>query len=123
MNQILKDENYISIYEILKSLLEITKEKCIYIISSKECPKDLWSLLDSVLYAVSHLEINELILFKDKMKKLYGEQYVIKAENNTDKLINEKLVELLMPNNFSEEIINSRIKLLIQQKQNNEEKT
>jgi hypothetical protein len=117
MNQMLIDGNNWTAYELLKTILEIISEKCSYIVSSNECPEDLRGPLDSVLYAATRVEINELILFKDKIKKIYGEQYVQKAENNKDKLVNEKLVEFLMPAVFSEEIINIRINLLIKEKE------
>ena len=117
MNQMLIDGNNWTAYELLKTILEIISEKCSYIVSSNECPEDLRGPLDSVLYAATRVEINELILFKDKIKKIYGEQYVQKAENNTDKLVNEKLAEFLIPVVFSEEIINTRINLLIREKE------
>ena len=113
MENIFKNENYIKIYNILESTLEIIKENCNSIITNTECPAELRASLDTILYPATRLEINELIEFREKIKNIYGTPYVTRVDNNIDKLVNKNLVELLElleSEVFSDEIISERLK-------------
>ena len=112
MENILKDENEIAIYESLKPFLEILKEKTIFIISNDQCPSEIKNILDTVLYASIRVEIDELKSFREEMIKKYGNEFVTKAEKNMDKSVNEDLVEKLQPKIFKEELIKLRLKQL-----------
>ena len=110
MDNLLKAEDMIVAYEILLPILEIVSEKCIYIVSNTECPAELRAPLDSIIYAASRAEIDELVKFKDKILQHYGAAYISKAENNTDKLVNENLAAKLRVTIFNEAVINIRLK-------------
>ena len=116
MNNILKDEDYISACEILDPIFEIVKERCIYIISNNECPAELRAHLDTLLYAATRLEIESLTQFREKIIQKYGIAYVTKADNNADKLVNQNLVEKLQVSVYSQEMINIRLRQLGKQK-------
>ena len=116
MNNILKDEDYISACEILDPIFEIVKERCIYIISNNECPAELRAHLDTLLYAATRLEIESLTQFREKIIQKYGIAYVTKADNNADKLVDQNLVEKLQVSVYSQEMINIRLRQLGKQK-------
>ena len=115
---LIKDENYVAVYDILDPIFELIKTKCNYIISTTECPEDLRNYLDSLLYATIRLDIDELMIFKEKIIKIYGSDYVEIALNNKDKKVNNDLVEKLKITTFSEEVIKERQNQLKSENQN-----
>ena len=116
MNNILKDENDIEIYDLLKPFLEKLMERCTLIVSNTECPPEIKSILDTVLFASTRVEIDELKTFEEKIIKKYGSDYVTNAEKNTDNSVNEDLFEILQPKIYKEEFIDLRLKLLCKEK-------
>ena len=116
MDNLLKDEDYITACDILNPILEILKERYNYITSNKECPADLRAPLDTVIYSATRMEIEELIQFKEKITQHYGTAYVTKAENNVDKLVNKDLVEKLQATCFSQQLIKIKMQQLCKEK-------
>ena len=57
MENIFKNENYIKIYNILESTLEIIKENCNSIITNTGCPAELRASLDTILYPATQLKL------------------------------------------------------------------
>ena len=110
MDSILRNDDFIAAYDILIPLIEILKEKCTYIVSNDECPAEIRPQLDTVLYAARRIEIEEYMKFKDKIQLKYGEAYIIKADNNSDKLVNENLVEKLGVKIYKEEVKKMRLR-------------
>ena len=119
MDNLLKAEDMIAAYDILLPILEIISEKCIYIISNNDCPAELRAPLDSIIYAASRSEIEELMKFKEKILQKYGAAYISKAENNTDKLVNENLVAKLRVTIFDEHVVKIRLRQLCMKKKVN----
>ena len=119
MNNLLKDEDLITICDILNPIFEIIKEKCPYIISSSECPADLRAPLDTVLYAATRMEVDGFMQFREKIIQKYGIAYVEKAGNNEDKFVNQNVVEKLKVTPFTPEMIKIRIKQLCKEKKLN----
>ena len=95
MKELIRQEDYIEVCDILNPYLEILSERVIYIFTSTECPKDLRALLDSIIYASIRFEVEELLKLRDLILKKYGIFYIKDAENNTDHLVNVSLVEKL----------------------------
>jgi len=116
MDGILRNDDFIAAYDILIPLTEILKEKCTYIVSTDECPADIRPQLDTVLYAARRIEIEEYMRFKEKIQLKYGEAYIIKADNNSDKLVNENLVDKLGVKIYKDEV--KKIKLKYMAKEN-----
>ena len=116
MDNLCKFEDLVTAYDIIHPILEIIKEKCTYIISYSECPAELRAPLDSIIYAANKLEIQELMLFKEKILQKYGSSYISKAENNMDKLVNENLVAKLRVTVFNDQIIKIKLKQLCMKK-------
>ena len=116
MDSLIREEDYITSYDILGPLLEILKERVTYIISSNECPPDLRAQLDSVIYASTRLEFEELYKLRDLIMRKYGSAYVQKAENNVDQLVNVNLVEKLKIKPASDAFLIIRLKQLCKDK-------
>ena len=112
MESYIRDEDYITVCDIVGPYLEILEERFIYIDSSTECPADLRKQLDGVIYAASHLEIEDFVKLKDIIKRKYGLNYITKAENNVDKFIDEFLVEKLQVKIVSESSLMMRLRQL-----------
>ena len=112
MQNLMKDEDLLTVYDILNPLFEIIKEKTIYIISSNECPPDLRAPLDTVIYAATRLEVEELSKFREKIIQKYGSAYIAKADNNADKLVNQNLAAKLGVTVFPTQMVNIRIQQL-----------
>ena len=116
MDSLIREEDYITTYDILGPLLEILKERVTYIITSNECPPDLRAQLDSVIYASNRLEFEELLKLRDLIMRKYGSAYIQKAENNVDRLVNVNLVEKLKIKPASDAFLIIRLKQLCKEK-------
>ena len=109
MESYLKDENYISALLILKNIFDNIKVKSALMVSSKECPVSLRPPLDSIIYASTRLKLEELNDLIDKIKQMYGENYINKAKNNEDEIVNQILVTKLNGGNISKETVKERL--------------
>ena len=116
MDSLIREEDLITSYDILTPLLEILKERVTYIISSIECPSDLRAQLDSVIYASTRMDFEELLKLRDLIGKKYGTDYIQKADNNADKLVNINLVEKLKIKPASDGFLLIRLKQLCKEK-------
>ena len=116
MDGILRNDDFIAAYDILIPLTEILKEKCTYLVSNDECPAELRAQLDTIIYAARRIEIEEYMRFKEKIQLKYGEAYIMKADNNSDKLVNANLVEKLGVNIYKDEVKKIRLKYLAREK-------
>ena len=110
LNDLLLDENYISVIDILDDCFETIKDKCISMALNKECPDDLKSPLYNLLYASTKLNIEELKTFKNKITYNYGSDYL-----NKDDLVNKDLIEKLNTTSFPNEVMKERINDLIEE--------
>ena len=118
MDSIIREEDMITVYDILTPLCEILKERVTYIISSTECPPDLRAQLDSVLYASTRVEISEFQVLRDLILRKYGQNYIAKADANVDKLVNVNLEEKLRVKSASDVLLVIRLKQLCKEKKN-----
>ena len=112
MELILKEEDEKIIFVLLDRIIETLIENVNLLSNSKECPPALKASLNTILYSAARLEINELKAFREKIKEKYGQEYLSKAENNEELLVNEVLVEKLKKNIYSEQLIKTRLKSL-----------
>ena len=112
MDSIIREEDMITAYDILGPLCEILKERVTYIISNSECPPDLRAQLDTVIYAATRLDFEELLKLRDMIMIRYGQSYVTKADSNADKLVNINLVEKLRIKPASDVFVTIRLKQL-----------
>lgn len=116
MDSILREEDTITCYDILAPFCEILKERVTYLMSNNECPVDLRAQLDSVIYASTRIEMEELQKLREFILRKYGEYYVSKADNNTDRFVNVNLVEKLRIKTPNDQWLIMRLKQLCKEK-------
>lgn len=112
MDNLIKDEYYIKACDILEPILDKLDDQSKDIDSATECPVDLRTQLDSVIFAASKIEIQEFVNLKECITKKFGQNYITKVENNEDKKINQDLKEYLSSNKISDSLIIIRLKQL-----------
>jgi hypothetical protein len=95
MDSIIREEDLITVYDILTPLFEILKEKVNYMMNSKEPPSDLRAQLDTIVYASFRTEVDDLQKLTNLIRNKYGQNYVELANNNTKGLVNINVVEKL----------------------------
>jgi len=110
MESLMREEDYITVFDILGPLCEILKEKVTYIMTSKECPLDLRASLDTLIYSSTRLEIEELHMIREFMKSKFTNIYVDKANSNIDKLANINVVDKLTVKPYPVPELISRLK-------------
>lgn len=112
MESVIREEDTITVYDILGPICEILKEKVTYLLSNCECPADLRAALDTVIYASTRIEVEEFHKLRELVMLKYGEAYINKADSNADKLVNVNLIEKLKVKPAAEAFITIRLKQL-----------
>lgn len=115
MDSIIKEEDFITVFDILGPLCEILKEKISYLLLSEKCPDDLRATLDTIIYASTRLEIEELHKIRGIVKSKYGELYITKANSNSDSLVNVNVVEKMKIKQAADPYIVARLKQLVKE--------
>jgi vacuolar protein sorting-associated protein IST1 len=117
MEGLMREEDLITVYDIIGPLCEILKEKVTYIMTSKECPADLRASLDTLIYSSNRLEIEELHFIREFIKQKYNNIYVDKANSNIDKLVNMNVVERLTVKPAAEAELIERLKAICEREE------
>lgn len=117
MDGIIQEENYITAFDILGTIMEILKEKCTYLLAADQCPKDMRASLDTVIFASTRVEITEFSNIRDLITIKYGGAYVSLANNNQDKLVNKQIADKLTFAPNPEPYLISRIKTLCKEEE------
>jgi len=112
METIIQEEDYITVFDILGTLLERVKEKCSYMCLNDKCPEDLRATLDTIIFASFRLEIDELHIFRQNISIKYGEIYIQDASHNKGGLCNANVVEKLRMKVPQDQVVISRLKQL-----------
>ena len=112
MESLLREEDYITVFDILGPLCEILKEKVTYMLLNDKCPDDLRAPVDTIIYSSTRLEIDEMHKIRDLVGQRYGELYITKANSNTDLLVNVNVVDKLKIKPASDQYLIARLKQL-----------
>ena len=115
MDTIIREEDYITVYDILGPMCEILKEKVTYIMNNNECPPDLKAQIETLIYASFRLEFEDLHKLTEIFSEKYGKQFVENAKNNVSKLVNVNVVDKLEVKIPNETFIILKLKLLIKE--------
>jgi len=92
---LIREDNTIEAFEILQLTCELLAERIKLIASESECPTDLVSSVSTLIWAASRVDIPELLEIKKQFGKKYGSSFVEAAMNNTDGVLNERIVAKL----------------------------
>ena len=112
MDSIIREEDLITVYDIIGPICEILKEKVTYLMLAEKCPDDLRAPLDTLIYASTRLEIDELHKIRDFVRRKYGELYISKANANADSLVNINVAEKLKIRQTADPYLIARLKQL-----------
>lgn len=110
MENIISDEDFVVALDIFSTLIEILKEKTVYLLSSNKCPEDMRATLDTIIYCSLRFDITELAKLRQAISIQYGSLYVSNAQNNVDKLVNIPIIERLSVKNHPNFMLLTRIK-------------
>jgi len=80
--------------------------------TSKECPVDLRASLDTLIFSSNRLEIEELHMIREFMRKKFTNIYVDKANSNSDKLVNILVLDKLTVKPYPEAELICRLKAI-----------
>ena len=121
MESIIRLEDTITVYDILGPLCEILKERITYLCEAQECPPDLKAQLDTIIYASSRIDIDDLYQLRNLVLRKYGSYYVEAADQNKDGLVNVNVVEKLKIKQPIDAFLTIRLKQLCKEKKFNYE--
>ena len=121
MESIIRLEDLITVYDILCPLFEILKERITYLSTSTEVPPDIKAQLDTIIYASSRIEVDDLYTLRNLIGRKFGSYYIEAADQNRDGLVNINVVEKLRVKPPVEAFLTIRLKQLCKEKKFNYE--
>ena len=119
METIMRLEDLIVVYDILGPLCEILKERVTYLLTATQPPADVRPQLDTLIYASTRIEMEDLYKLRHLVKKQYGTYYTDAANQNRDGLVNPNVVEKLSIKPPSNAFLVIRLKQLCKEKRIN----
>ena len=121
MESIIRLEDTITVYDILCPLCEILKERITYLCEAQEVPPDIKAQLDTIIYASSRIDIDDLYQLRNLVHRKYGSYYIEAADQNKDGLVNVNVVEKLKIRPPVDAFLTIRLKQLCKEKKLNYE--
>ena len=121
MESIIRLEDTITVYDILGPLCEILKERITYLCEAQEVPPDIKAQLDTLIYASSRVEVDDLYQLRNLVQRKYGSYYVEAADQNKDGLVNVNVIEKLKIKPPVDAFLTIRLKQLCKEKKVNYE--
>lgn len=88
---LIREDHTVEAYEILQLSCELLAERIKLIASEKECPPDMVSVISTVIWASSRVDIPELIEIKKQFKSKYGKEFIENAMSNKGGVVNERV--------------------------------
>ena len=119
MESIIRSEDMITVYDILGPLCEILKERITYLCEASEVPIDIKPQLDTIIYASTRVDIEELLQLRTLVQRKFGNYYIQAAEQNKDGTVNINVVEKLRIKPPVDAFIIIRLKQLCKEKKVN----
>lgn len=116
MESIIRLEDTITVYDILGPLCEILKERITYLMEANEVPPDIKAQLDTIIYASSRVDIDDLYKLRDLVQRKYGSYYIQAADQNKDGLVNINVIEKLKIKPPVDAFLTIRLKQLCKEK-------
>ena len=121
MESIIRLEDTITVYDILGPLCEILKERITYLCEAQEVPADIKAQLDTIIYASSRIDVDDLYQLRSLVQRKYGAYYIEAADQNKDGLVNINVVEKLKIKPPVDAFLTIRLKQLCKEKKFNYE--
>ena len=121
MESIIRLEDTITVYDILGPLCEILKERITYLCEAQEVPPDIKAQLDTIIYASSRIDVDDLFTLRNLVQRKFGTYYIEAADQNKDGLVNVNVVEKLKIRPPVDAFLTIRLKQLCKEKKLNYE--
>ena len=121
MESIIRLEDTITVYDILGPLCEILKERITYLCEATEVPPDIKAQLDTIIYASSRVDVDDLYQLRSLVQRKYGGYYIQAADQNKDGLVNINVIEKLKIKPPVDAFLTIRLKQLCKEKKINYE--
>ena len=121
MESIIRLEDTITVYDILGPLCEILKERITYLCEAQEVPPDIKAQLDTIIYASSRIDVDDLYQLRSLVQRKYGTYYIEAADQNKDGLVNINVIEKLKIKPPVDAFLTIRLKQLCKEKKFNYE--
>ena len=121
MESIIRLEDTITVYDILGPLCEILKERITYLCEAQEVPPDIKAQLDTIIYASSRIDVDDLFTLRNLVQRKFGTYYIEAADQNKDGLVNINVVEKLRIKPPVDAFLTIRLKQLCKEKKINYE--
>ena len=121
MESIIRLEDTITVYDILGPLCEILKERITYLCEAQEVPPDIKAQLDTIIYASSRIDVDDLYQLRSLVQRKFGTYYIEAADQNKDGLVNINVVEKLKIKPPVDAFLTIRLKQLCKEKKFNYE--
>ncbi len=121
MESIIRLEDTITVYDILGPLCEILKERITYLCEAREVPPDIKAQLDTLIYASSRIDVDDLYQLRSLVQRKYGAYYIEAAGQNKDGLVNINVIEKLKIKPPVDAFLTIRLKQLCKEKKFNYE--
>ena len=121
MESIIRLEDMITVYDILGPLCEIIKERITYICEASEVPIDIKPQLDTIIYASTRVDIEELLQLRTLVQRKFGNYYIQAADQNQANTVNINVIEKLRIKTPVDALLIIRLKQLCKEKKVNYE--
>jgi len=95
VESIINNENFLVAIELVSTFCMQCSERIHQITESKTVPNDLWVAIETIIYATSTFECEELVKAREQFASKYGVQFCRNAINNTDGQVNSIVREKL----------------------------
>jgi len=95
MESVIRIEDTITVYDILGPLCEILKERITYLCEAQEVPPDIKAQLDTLIYASTRVDVDDLYQLRNLVLRKFGSFYIEAADQNKDGLVNINVIEKL----------------------------
>lgn len=112
---LIREDNTIEAYEILKLSCELLVERLKLISSQKTCPADLVGTVQTMIWASGRVDIAEMNEIRKMFKSKYGKQFYEDAMNNVDGVLNERVFAKLSVQPPSAALVNAYLEKIAQE--------
>lgn len=112
MDSMIREEDSVTVYDILGTLCEILKERVTYLFNATECPEDIRAPLLTIIYASTRIDLEELHKLRELIRTKYGDEFIAKGDSNDGELVNRNVIEKLKVKPIADTFITIRLKQL-----------
>ncbi|KAJ1656761.1 Vacuolar protein sorting-associated protein ist1, partial [Dispira simplex] len=92
VKRVIREDLTIEAMEILELYCELLLARVGLLDQMKQCDPSLVEPVHSLIYAAPRLESQELVSIREQFAHKFGKEFVVKANDNTERTVNRRLV-------------------------------